>query len=249
MKAAVITPYYKEDISVLRRCHLSVLDQEVSCRHFMVADGFHNETVSNWDCEHIIFSKAHADNGNTPRTVGAISAINSGFDMILFLDVDNWFSPQHISEALLLKAQKPDIDIAILGRHIILPDGTVVEGDTEDSTRSHVDTSCYCFFESAFGLIPVWGMMQPFLGPIGDRIMFLAIKQRNYKLAWSNKKTCYFTSNYRCHYLLAGKRAPSITNDPVMAEIVSSFNQNRAHFQARTGLAFNINYQENGTAS
>ncbi len=244
MKAAVITPYHKEDISVLRRCHLSVLDQDVTCRHFMVADGFPNAIVSGWDCEHIILSKAHNDGGNTPRAIGSISAINLGFEMILFLDSDNWYMPEHASEALSLKTQNPNIDIAVLGRNIVLPDGTLVQGDAEDSSKSHIDTSCYCFFESAFGLIPTWGMMQPFLGPICDRLIFAAIKQKNYKLAWSEKKTCYYVSNYRNHYILAGLAPPSQTNDVDMAKVIQLFKQNQAHFQERTGLTFNIDSQE-----
>jgi hypothetical protein len=240
MKAAIITPYYKEDISVLRRCHLSALGQELKCRHFMVADGFPSSEVCHWDCEHIILSEAHADNGNTPRSIGAISAINQGYEAIFFLDADNWYCPNHASEALNLKRSNPEIDIAVLGRNIILPDGTPVNEDREDLERTHIDTSCYCFFESAFELLPLWGMMNPFLGPICDRIMFLAIKQKKFKLAWSQEKTCYFTSNYKNHYRLAGIRPPVKTNDTDRDRIIKLFKQYKTQFQSRTGLDIDL---------
>ena len=95
MKAAVITPYYKEELETLLRCHLSVRAQEVECRHFLVADGFANETIRQSDCEHICLSTPHHDNGNTPRAIGALSAINKGFEVIFFLDADNWFELDH----------------------------------------------------------------------------------------------------------------------------------------------------------
>jgi hypothetical protein len=154
----------------------------------MVADGFPNSAVSQWDCEHIILSKAHADNGNTPRCVGALSAINQGFESILFLDADNWYCPNHASEALKVKRNNPEIDIAVLGRNIVLPDGTPVNEDPEDSARTHIDTSCHCFFESAFGLLPIWGMTNPFFGPICDRTMFFAIKQKTSNQPGRTKK-------------------------------------------------------------
>ncbi|MCW9040229.1 MAG: tetratricopeptide repeat protein, partial [Rhodospirillales bacterium] len=39
VKVAVITPYYGEDLEILKRCHDSVATQTHPCTHFMVADG------------------------------------------------------------------------------------------------------------------------------------------------------------------------------------------------------------------
>ena len=219
-------------------------DQDTPSRHFLVADGFPNATVANWDCEHISLSNAHADNGNTPRCIGALSAINLGFEVVFFLDADNWYTSDHVSEALRLKAENPEIDIAVLGRHIVLPDGTPVQADPEDENKSHIDTSCYAFFESSFGLLPTWAMMPTFLGPICDRIIFFAVKSRKFKLAWSERKTCYFTSNFRAHYLHANKKPPTKTNDSDTALIAKNYAANKALFKARTGLDFSINYEQ-----
>jgi len=220
-----------------------VLDQSVESRHFLVVDGFPCEVVESWDCEHITLSKSHADNGNTPRAIGALSAINLGYEVILFLDADNWYSGDHVAEALSLKKLNPDADIAVLGRRIVLPNGVEVPRDSEDDSRSHIDTSCYCFFPSAFSLLPLWGMMLPCLGPICDRVMFFAVHQKKYKIAWSDKKTCFFTSNYRLHYLAARQAPPVKTNDPDMLGIVRKFQESKPQFRARTGLSFDLSYK------
>ena len=236
MKAAVITPYFKEDLETIRRCHLSVRAQEADCRHFLVADGFANETIRQWDCEHFSLSTPHHDNGNTPRAIGALSAINKGFKVIFFLDADNWLLSNHVREALRLKAENPGLDIAVLRRQIVLPDGTIVPDDREDDDKSHVDTSCYAFFESSFSILPFWGMMPVFLSPICDRIMFAAIKARGFSLAWSPRKTLYFTSKYRQHYINAGRVPPAKTNDYDIAAITVQLRQNPDLVKIRTGL-------------
>lgn len=211
MKAAVITPYYKEDIAILRRCHLSVLEQEVTCRHFMVADGFPNEIVSGWDCEHIILSKPHEDYGNTARGIGALSAINQGYNPIFFLDADNWYTPQHTQKAIKLKEEMPDIDIAAAMRTLVLPDGTLVEPDQEDIQKQHVDTSCMAFFDSSFFLLAMWCTMTKPLGVIGDRIVLLAISKNQLKIGWTEERTLNYSTNYRHHCIRAGKTPPEQT--------------------------------------
>jgi glycosyltransferase involved in cell wall biosynthesis len=236
MKAAVITPYYKENLETLARCHLSVRAQKVNCRHFLVADGFANETIRQWECEHLSLSTSHHDNGNTPRTIGALSAINKGYEVVFFLDADNWFTPNHASEALKLKAKNPGLDIAVSGRQIVLPDGRLVPTDREDEEKRHVDTSCYAFFESSFSILPFWAMMPSFLSPICDRIMLSAIRAKGFSMAWSHKSTLYFTSNYRQHYINAGQVPPDKTNDCDIEAIRAELRQNPDIVRARTGL-------------
>src|SRR5437868_3981074 len=63
LKVAVVTPYYKEPIEVLRRCLDSVAAQRAACTHFLVADGHPNPEVAQWGVEHVVLPKSHADNG------------------------------------------------------------------------------------------------------------------------------------------------------------------------------------------
>lgn len=237
MKAAVITPYYKEDIAILRRCHLSVLDQDVACRHFMVADGFPSEIVAGWDCEHITLSKPHGDTGNTPRAIGCLSAVSQGFEIIFLLDADNWYCSDHVSEGIRLRQDNPSAAIGALRRNIVLPDGTPVPDSAEDENKTHIDTTCYAFFESSFSILPLWGLMPTFLGAIGDRIIFASAKSRNMNIVWSSKKTCFYTSNYRSSYLLANRKPPLTTNDCDFNQINSLIAANQSLIQARIGIS------------
>jgi hypothetical protein len=112
----------------------------------------------------------------------------------------------------------------------------MVPDDREDVNGSHVDTSCYAFFESSFSMLPLWGMMPTFLSPICDRIMFSAVKAKGLSLAWSPIKTVYYTSNYRAHYISAGRLPPEKTNDWSKSEITSALRQNPNLLRIRTGL-------------
>lgn len=91
MKVAVITPYYKESLDILQKCHESVKKQNHPSLHVMVADGFPVDDISQWDCNHIILPLGHNDIGSTPRLLGSYHAIGLGYDAIAFLDADNWY--------------------------------------------------------------------------------------------------------------------------------------------------------------
>jgi len=86
---AVITPYFNEAINKLARCHESVLKQSYPCTHFLISDGPRHRATLPWSVRHIELGRSHADNGNTPRGLGAISAMNEGYDVIMLLDGDS----------------------------------------------------------------------------------------------------------------------------------------------------------------
>jgi hypothetical protein len=79
LRVAVITPYYQEALGVLEQCHVSVLNQTHPCVHFLVADGCSQPEGQKWSAEHIVLSRPHRDNGNTPRGIGVIVGDESGF--------------------------------------------------------------------------------------------------------------------------------------------------------------------------
>jgi len=205
---AVITPYYKEDLSVIERCHKSIREQTVPCTHFLISDGRASEYVENWSAQHIILPYSHADYGNTPRAIGALSAINQGFNPILFLDADNWFSPEHAEIAIAIKLAFPDADVTASYRQLVLPDGTEIDSDAEDSSQSHIDTSCLTMFENSFFLLPLWATMTKPLSVIGDRIMYEALKTNGLKVRWTGFRSLYYTTNCAHHWRRAGKPAP-----------------------------------------
>ncbi|PSB57681.1 glycosyltransferase family 2 protein [Chamaesiphon polymorphus] len=223
MKVAIVTPYFQESIEKLDRCHQSVLNQNYRSTHFLVSDGFPNPELDEWNCEHIKLSKSHQDNGNTPRTVGAISALNQGFDAIAFLDADNWFDPQHI-ELVLKVQQQENYDVVFARRFIVSLDGCVLpHEDLEDTQNSHADTSCFTIFASAAFLLPMWAMMPKYTSPMCDRILFFLVKNNNLRYGWTDKQTVYFESHYGLHYLNAGLPIPPSVHDPDLKKIVKSW--------------------------
>ena len=45
LRVAVITPYYREPLTMLRQCHDSVRTQTYPCTHFLIADGHPQEEI------------------------------------------------------------------------------------------------------------------------------------------------------------------------------------------------------------
>jgi cellulose synthase/poly-beta-1,6-N-acetylglucosamine synthase-like glycosyltransferase len=47
-RIAVVTPYYQENLDILKKCQESVRQQTYLCTHFMVADGFPRDEIASW---------------------------------------------------------------------------------------------------------------------------------------------------------------------------------------------------------
>lgn len=241
MKVAVITPYYKEPEKKLARCMRSVAAQDYPVTHYMVADGYASPAVMEAEVKHIILPQAHGDNGNTPRGIGAISALNSGFDGFAFLDADNWFEPNHIS-SLVEIVQRTGAHVAFSGRQVVLPDGTPVPGkDPEDASGGHVDTSAYFITSKAAFLLPMWAMMDQPTSSCCDRVMFAAIKHLKVPYAMTGRDTMIFESNYGIHYRMAGRPVPAKVNDIDLPSVLAR--QSRERMLARMRMSFMITQQ------
>ena len=235
--AAVITPYYKESLEVLERCHRSCLNQQGGwpLRHVMVADGHPQAAIEGWDVDHICLPKAHGDNGNTPRCIGAISAINQGYWPILFLDADNWFQPWHLETVVALYKRHPIADVLAMGRECALPDGTPIPGiPEEDLEHRHVDTSCYVFYPSAFRVLPLWGMMPTYLGPVCDRFIREAIANYGLVLAGTHHPSVVFTAHYSWAYRAIDRPVPDDVHDIDWVRLSEHFHP--AEVYRRTGI-------------
>jgi glycosyltransferase involved in cell wall biosynthesis len=206
-RVAVITPYYREAPGVLHDCLASVARQTHPCTHFLVADGHPQDLTVNWPVEHIILPRAHRDVGNTARAIGSLSAMNQGFDAIAFLDADNWYYPQHI-ELLVALHRATGAVVCSATRTIHRLDGSLMYQDGESNGRDHVDTSCLFLVRPAFRVLPVWAMMPPQLGPLGDRFFWRSIQGHGYRTAHSLISTVGFRTHYQVHYQVLGERPP-----------------------------------------
>jgi glycosyltransferase involved in cell wall biosynthesis len=211
-RVAVITPYYKESPEKLLRCIESVRQQSHPARHFMISDGFPSEVAKQTDVTHIELGRGHADNGNTPRTVGGLIAFAQGYDALAYLDADNWFEPNHIQSMVELQHSKGAGTVCAM-RNIYLPNGTMIEEpEKEDMARRHVDTSAFLITRSRQFISHIWGQMPQSWGPVCDRVVFSMLANLPL-IEWTNKRTLNFESNYSVHYVMARQPVPDKVND------------------------------------
>jgi glycosyltransferase involved in cell wall biosynthesis len=208
LRVAVITPYLREPLAILRYCHQSVLRQTHPCAHFMVADGHPLDEVSRWSVKHLSLPGPHHDVGNTARGLGALSAMNQGYDAVAFLDADNWYYPDHI-ESMVDLHRRTGAAVCTATRNIHRQDGSLMFTDNNECNGiTHVDTSCYFVTRAAFELLPIWLMMPGQLGPVGDRVFWRSIVARRIPHAHFSRSTVAFRTRYEAHYASLGEPAP-----------------------------------------
>jgi glycosyltransferase involved in cell wall biosynthesis len=147
VRIAVITPYYKEPLSILKQCHDSVLAQQVDAvvDHFMIADGHPMLELSKWKVKHVQLPNAHSDNGNTPRGIGSTLADAEGYDFVAYLDADNWYYPDHLASLLALHHQS-EAPVCCSMRTFHKIDGSPLNiAEPQEDSFLHVDTSCFFY--------------------------------------------------------------------------------------------------------
>jgi glycosyltransferase involved in cell wall biosynthesis len=193
MKIAVVTPYYREDLSILRHCHRSVAAQSIPCTHVMVADGFPADDIATWAVEHVILPQAHHDVGSTARAVGSLHAIGLGFDGVAFLDADNWYCQDHLASLLALHRQT-GANFLTSSRLLCRLDGSVM-GRCHTTDGVHfVDTSCMLLMRPAFRLISNWCLVPDYAHIIADRVFLYFARSSGVVMAHSGEPTVF----YRC---------------------------------------------------
>lgn len=207
MKVAVITPYYKEDLNVLAKCHKSVVNQTYKdVTHFMVADGHPRDYVADWECEHIVIPNC-GDVGDTPRAIGYAVAAARGFDAVCFLDADCWLEPDHLS-TLVDVMRHSDRAVVTCPRNLYHLDGTFMAVDTESDGKEFNDTNCYLIHRNAFMLVLAWITKPNGEGLIGDRYFWGEVVRSEVPMARSLKPTVNYTTTFAFHYKQLGLPVP-----------------------------------------
>lgn len=219
MRVAVVTPYHREAPTILQQCHASVVAQGHACTHVLVADGYPMAEVAGWPAQHLVLPYSHDDNGNTPRCIGALSAMNQGFDAVAFLDADNWYEPDHIAGLVALQA-RTGAAICTAGRSLRRLDGSVLAAhdDWSDGERM-TDTSCLLLERRAFRLLPVWALMPRQLSPICDRVFWTAVRRSGLPRAHLPRPTLAFRTQYALHYRDRGERPPAGAKGPETTDV------------------------------
>lgn len=209
MKVAVVTPYHREPLSTLERCHRSVLAQSHPAHHWLVADGHPRPELDEWDATVVNLPGEHRDNGNTPRAIGAMLALNAGYEAIAFLDADNWYREDHI-ESVIECAARERAALVFAYRQIILSNGLACHFDDDDLLEKRTaDTSCFFVTKEAAFLLPMWATMDQRLSPICDRVMFAAARSLDVPRAWSGRATVFYESRWPDHFVAMNCEVPA----------------------------------------
>lgn len=218
MRIAVVTPYYKETLEQLQRCHDSVKNQTLPTDHFLIADGFPKPEVDGWDCFHLKIPN-HADYGDTPRAIGTASAAAMKYDAILLLDGDNWYEPDHV-EALWNVHVETGADVVTCARMLRrTPDLSILGPDHESDGITFNDTNCYLIAARAFPLFRAWSYKDPALGIVGDRIFWNALKTcEDITIGRSDRPTINYATTFSFHYDQYGETPPDHCKQIVRVE-------------------------------
>jgi hypothetical protein len=205
LAVAVVTPYHREDLAVLRRCHESVLAQTYPCRHVMVADGDPRPEIDGWGVEHVKLERGHADFGDTPRAAGGERALAAGCGAIAYLDADNTFRRHHV-ESLVHRWQATGAPVVFSGRTMHFPDGRLVPAIDPEDGRSHIDTNCLFIAGEALAMASAWVAYPRPLSIIGDRMVVRMLQARGLVLECTGALTARYTAHYA--HLYEGMRLP-----------------------------------------
>ena len=205
---AIVTPYYREDRSLLERCIRSVQAQTVPADHFLIADGFPQDWIDNEAVRHLKLDHNHADYGNTPRTMGALMAVSEGYQGIGFLDADNWFETNHIAGCMAASLRNEACDYVIAQRNLCRPDGSVINVVEDEPISVHVDTNCFFLLPGSYHVIPHFSLVPVEMSQFGDRIFYLSLQARKLNAEIAPGKTVNYHCLWEAIYHAIGETPP-----------------------------------------
>lgn len=207
MRIAVITPYFKEDISVIKKCHDSVVNQtHKNITHIIVSDGYPKDEIDAWNCKHVKIPPC-GDYGDTPRGIGALIATSLGFDGICFVDADCWYDPDHIEQ--MIKTQEDSSALVVTAaRNLYREDGSFLIEDSESDGKNFNDTNCYLITRPAFPYLHMWLFKTKSQSTQGDRILWSYISNSKIPIARSTRQSVNYTTTFANHYIAAGESPP-----------------------------------------
>lgn len=204
---AVVTPYYREEPSVLRQCHESVLAQTYPCLHVLVADGEPRRRLSRWQAHHVVLPVSHGDIGSTPRLIGAYHAIGLGVEAVAFLDADNWYAPEHIA-GLMAAREREGAAFVSSSRLLCRLDGSPMGPCPLIDPESFIDTNCMLFGREAFPLLHHWVLMPDYGHLIGDRILLHHVRRSGLRRSHVPEASVYYRCGKEGLYRQMGEPVP-----------------------------------------
>ncbi|MBU6460529.1 MAG: glycosyltransferase family 2 protein [Proteobacteria bacterium] len=208
MRTAIITAYYREPRKILERCIASVKSQTALADHILISDGYPQDWILEQQVRHISLDQAHADYGDSPRSIGLVLAIREQYDAIQFLDADNTLNSNHV-ELMWTIQQIRNLDVVVSTRRFLRTDGSILPFTWQaDETGDHVDTGCYFFTRSAYASALKWSLIPKQLSCIGDRIFLSMIKTTGLRVERAIEPTVGYTTLWKDVYEAVGEPLP-----------------------------------------
>jgi hypothetical protein len=214
MRIAVVTPYFQESADVLRRCMTSVQSQGLAIDHVLVADGRPQDWVeAEPGVTHIVLRKSATDFGDTPRSLGFVVAMRREYDLIQFLDADNFLMAGHFDAVLAHFRGRPETeypDLVVARRELLRPDGSSIGRSLKrDVALQHIDTSCYIFYRTAFHVGLKWCFIPKQLGFMDDGVFYAMMRASALaRIAVNETRTVGYTCWWDGVYREAGEEPP-----------------------------------------
>jgi hypothetical protein len=239
-RIAVITPYAREPVGVLQRCHDSVQAQTLPCDHFMASDGFPRDEVDHWNVRHIRLATPSNDFGDTPRRLAGNLVRDEGYDAVAYLDADNALRPRHLESLFALHRQRGS-SVCHAARTFHRVDGTLMPLLQEGDNHDHVDTSCLLIAAEAFELLSFWGSWPQELSAIDDRLFWKSIVGRGVPTAFSGALTCKYEASHEAFFRALNEPPPAGTRPDIdLDRVFRCFGQlsavERLELDARCGF-------------
>jgi hypothetical protein len=240
-RVAVVTPYSREPLALLERCHRSVRHQSAACTHIFVADGHARDELDGWDVRHVRLPVPSANSGDTPRRIAGELAVAERFDAVAYLDADNWLRPRHV-ESLLAASVLRGAAVCHSARTLHRADGTMMAMRQRGDNVDHVDTSCVLVAAPAFELLPLWGRWPAELSPIGDRLFWQAVRAKGFAPAFTGALTSCYEATHVGFYRALGEEPPPGTRPDTDVLALIAWHQRlpaetRAQVDERCGFA------------
>ena len=192
----IITPCYKEDISLILRNIQSVKNQKkiFNVKHYCIFDGINrlNEILKFIKGPNtLIFNSRfnHADYGDYIRKLGTRISVCNKVNAIGFLDADNTFESNHF-ETILETHLRTKKNIIITKRRLIDKNNKILNTKHD----KFFDTNTLTFFNESMKIGLLWAKYPNQLSLIGDRIISHYLKTyHTNQIAYTEKITVNYS--------------------------------------------------------
>lgn len=213
MRVAIITPTQGMRRAWLQQCHDSVRAQTHPCTHIVVSDGGGAHGLQGFEGQFMELSQRHDDCGDTPRSLGALSAFAQRFDAVCWLDDDNWYYPDHVARLVALH-QTSGAPVCLAVRDIYhRVDDRLLGAEPAKQPNEFRDANCYFMTRRVEALAGLWSRMPREWHIAGDVYFWGQLFHRGVPTAHLETPTVAYRANSTRAYRQFGVEPPPGVRD------------------------------------